>query len=252
MLVSGLALIQVQTAAAPRNGSIIPIGNSKQLFLDESLLESLKDTVLVLNHPRKVVDNPVIPRDRPWEGNYIHYGTVFYDPDQRKFRMWYSTSNWTPVPGGEPESKGRRFCYATSSDGYRWEKPSLGLVEFDGSRDNNIVGEDNWLGFKGGIVFDAREPDPSKRYKAMVQTVGGKLSSETGRTGMQFHLYYSGDAFNWSPHPDNPVIDWGERSGRWGPTSVMGWDPVHRVHVAHMEICGHQRCPLGKRHHRAR
>ncbi len=247
LLASSLVLMQIQMAATPRNGSIIPIGNSKQLFLDEFLLESLKDTALVLNHPRKAVDNPVIPRNRPWEGNYNHYGTVFYDPDQRKFRMWYSTSNWTPVPGGDPESAGRRICYAVSSDGYRWEKPSLGLVEFNGSRDNNIVGEDNWLGFKGGIVFDAREPDPSKRYKAMVQTVGGKLSNETGRTGMQFHLYSSGDAFNWSAHPGNPVIDWGERRGRWGPTSVMGWDPVHGVYVAHMEICGHQRCPLGRR-----
>ncbi|MCY3777901.1 MAG: hypothetical protein OXH11_18145, partial [Candidatus Aminicenantes bacterium] len=69
LLVPSLLLMQIQLAAAPRNGSIIPIGNSKQLFLDEFLLESLKDTALVLNHPQKAVDNPVIPRNRPWEGN---------------------------------------------------------------------------------------------------------------------------------------------------------------------------------------
>ena len=244
---SCLVLTLILTGAVARNGSIIDIGSTKQLFLDEYLIESLEDTRFVLNYAEKATDNPVIPRDRPWEGNYNHYATVFYDQDQQKFRMWYSTSNWTPVPGGTPKGTDPRICYATSEDGYHWEKPSLGLVEFNGSKDNNIVGEDNWLGFKGGIVFDAREPDPSRRYKALVQTVEGELSTDTGRKGMQFHLYYSGDAFNWTAYPDNPIIDWGNRGGRWGPTSVMGWDPFHQVYVAHMEICAHQRCPIGKR-----
>jgi hypothetical protein len=35
-----------------------------------------------------------------------------------------------------------RLCYAISQDGLNWEKPILGLVEYHGSRDNNILLED--------------------------------------------------------------------------------------------------------------
>jgi len=31
------------------------------------------------------------------------------------------------------------YCYATSKDGVTWVKPKLGLVEFNGSKDNNII-----------------------------------------------------------------------------------------------------------------
>ncbi len=230
-----------------RDGAILRIGNAKQLFLDEYLLESLKDTSFVLNAPAKAPNNPVIRRDRPWEGNYLHYAAVLFDEDQQKFRMWYTSNTYTPNPGGEPKSTEALVCYAVSEDGYHWEKPSLGLVEFNGSKQNNILDEKSWLDFKGGLVFDAGEEDRSKRFKALVQTVGGQISTSTGEPQMKFNLYWSPDAFKWTPYPQNPVIDWGDRTGRWGPTSLMGWDPVHQVYVAHMELCAHQRCPLGKR-----
>lgn len=43
-------------------------------------------------------------------------------------------------PGETVFPEHRNFtCYAESTDGITWTKPSLGLGEFDGSRDNNIV-----------------------------------------------------------------------------------------------------------------
>ena len=32
-----------------------------------------------------------------------------------------------------------RICYAESADGVHWERPHLGLVKYDGSRDNDII-----------------------------------------------------------------------------------------------------------------
>jgi hypothetical protein len=29
------------------------------------------------------------------------------------------------------------MCYAVSEDGLHWEKPNLGLVEYNGSKENN-------------------------------------------------------------------------------------------------------------------
>jgi hypothetical protein len=36
-------------------------------------------------------------------------------------------------------SSNPRICYATSSDGISWTKPSLGIVDYGGNTNNNIV-----------------------------------------------------------------------------------------------------------------
>lgn len=61
-------------------------------------------------------------------------------------------------------SRARATCYATSADGYRWERPELGQVEFEGSTRNNILGR----GIHGatGVFLDPHAP-PAERFKAM-------------------------------------------------------------------------------------
>jgi hypothetical protein len=54
------------------------------------------------------------------------------------------------------------ICYATSRDGLTWEKPELNLIEYEGSKANNLV----LRGSHGAGVFkDPRDPDPQRRYK---------------------------------------------------------------------------------------
>ena len=74
-------------------------------------------------------------------------------------------------------------CYAISEDGISWEKPELGLVEFQGSKANNIV----LRGPHGaGIRRDKRETDPQRRFKAFFR----------GRD--QMCVAFSRDGFHWS------------------------------------------------------
>ena len=235
-----LILCLTLSTAAVGAAGLIDIGSRKQLLWDEYLIESLKDTRFVMNPATKATNNPVISRDKPWEGNYLHYTTVFYDEQEKQFRLWYSNRHLKPVAEDNPIETSGGECYATSKDGFHWQKPVLGLVEFEGSKQNNILDEKHYSGFKGGIFIDPREEDPKKRYKGLVM-------STVQSSRMRFDLYTSPDAFNWTPHPANPIIDWGDRKGRWGPTAMMGWDPIRQVYAAHMEICLHQSCPMGKR-----
>ena len=69
----------------------IPIGREKQLLWDDYLIETLHHTGFVLNQAPKAPNNPVIRQDRPWEGNLIRVATVFYDEDQGRFRLWYTS-----------------------------------------------------------------------------------------------------------------------------------------------------------------
>ena len=103
----------------------------KQLFIDDYFIESLSGARRVLNRPRKLtVDEPLdIPFDQPWDSNFSQPGRVVYDERTQLFRMFYRA--WT----GDQTF----LCALESGDGLNWERPELGLVEFDGSTRNNIT-----------------------------------------------------------------------------------------------------------------
>ncbi len=258
-----LASSILNTQAAKLPPAVLEIGNRKQLFIDDYMIQSLTDARQVLNTATKAPNNPVIKPDRPWEGSLSPVAKVMYDEDKGLFKMWYSTTQqWKAERGGQLSDyhwteKGSvrervdaayqyvgdhneytyRLCFATSKDGFNWEKPDLGKVEFNGSRSNNILPK----GSRAPTFLDPNEKDPAKRYKA----IGHTRSKDP--PGMQLHLYYSPDGFEWTAEPDNPVMDTTPEPGRWGPTHYMGWDPIRRVYAAHIENCLHRKCPLGVR-----
>jgi len=111
------------------------------LFVDNSGLKRSWQMNRVLGLPERL-PRPVLVADKPWEigpqrviFNYGGFGSVIYDPEYKKFRMWYSVISWT----GDTQAAPPLMCYAESVDGLHWTKPSLGLVDYKGSRDNNIV-----------------------------------------------------------------------------------------------------------------
>ena len=62
--------------------------------------------------------------------------------------------------------KTRVDCYATSTDLVHWERPSLGLYEWNRSKDNNICHDPEGRSLYH-IYRDEDEPDPGQRYKGM-------------------------------------------------------------------------------------
>ncbi|MBT6627446.1 MAG: hypothetical protein HOB49_10570, partial [Gemmatimonadetes bacterium] len=103
----------------------------KHLFIDDFFIESMQGTRRVLNHPQKLtVDAPLaIPMDCAWEAGSPRFQRVIYIEDERRFRLYYTS--W--IHGLA------LVCALESDDGVTWTKPSLGLVEFEGSTDNNIT-----------------------------------------------------------------------------------------------------------------
>lgn len=58
--------------------------------------------------------------------------------DGDKFRMWYEYYDVDGEFGGNAGDD-TSFCYAESDDGINWTKPNLGLFQYHGSTDNNIL-----------------------------------------------------------------------------------------------------------------
>lgn len=102
---------------------------------------------------------PVMPIGQPGDPDFpraYFCGTILHVDGE--YRMWYS---------GCDGSK-RQVCYATSKDGVTWEKPKLGIVEYKGSKENNLPGIDGGQAMRALIVLvlhDPEDPDPGRRFK---------------------------------------------------------------------------------------
>ena len=116
----GVILCSMAAAGAP-----ITIGSRLELMVDDHLIEQTSGGV-ELRLQRPVEREVVLTCDRPWEGN--HSGLVTLFQDGGTYRMYYRASHWRALLKTTHEF----ICYAESTDGVRWTRPELGLVEFDG------------------------------------------------------------------------------------------------------------------------
>ncbi len=141
-------------------------------FDDHSI--PLQDNLaLTLQPAQKWSGNPVLTpgaAGAPDERSALFYGTVL--EEEGKLRLWYMA--------GFHDPSGRRplgcMAYAESQDGLHWTKPNLGLVEWRGSRANNLCPVEpdpagNLLGVMDylAVLRDPDDPDPSRRYKLVFQ-----------------------------------------------------------------------------------
>lgn len=146
----------------------------KELFFDDQEIEAVENLKRVMNKPRLVSEKPVIVPEYPWEGISVAPGAVIYDTLQNKFRMWYETyyksQSVQPVRGwAGPALRGAGYAcgvgYAESEDGWSWNKPFLGRVEFDGSKENNLAIQGWCSPALASVIFQPEHPIPEKRYR---------------------------------------------------------------------------------------
>ena len=75
--------------------------------------------------------------ERPWEGSFTLHTTIF--EDDGLYRLYYTVYDGGNSQGRVEKPTTYMLCYAESKDGASWVKPSVGTVEFEGSKDNNLV-----------------------------------------------------------------------------------------------------------------
>jgi len=113
---------------------------------------------------------PILVPDRPWEGGGVASVNGIFQRNDR-YEMYYSTD-------------GSCHCLAVSDDGETWTKPDLGVVEFDGSRRNNIVARGPGL---TGYVFEDPSAPPEERFKLTTMR-GGVYEPELDADGSPIAL----------------------------------------------------------------
>ena len=175
----------------------IDIGSRLELMVDDYLITRMSGGAELRLH-RPIPREVVLVTDQPWEGNACGYYTIFQDGEL--YRMYYYGLQMDVTEDANVESP-TVFCYAESNDGIHWVRPELGLVEFNGSRKNNII-LDSQAGFPAFAPFKDANPNaaPEAQYKAWI--VG---------PDHPYGLYplKSPDGIHWTPMSDGPVITYG-------------------------------------------
>lgn len=222
----------------------IAIDARRQLFLDDALVAEMTGLERSLHQPQDHPATPVMVSEHPWEHRRIIYGSVLYFPAEQKFKCWYLTANlYDSRPGYRgyrpehhvPIEEAAFICYAESDDGLHWVKPKLGLCEYRGSKQNNIVLTCPGSHFDGPSVVYT--PDDRERPFKMMSFIGRwpydeqRIKEQWGedfRFGVDVAAHYawsSKDGLHWTPLNDGePVLRANDRSMFW-------YDPQRKIYV---------------------
>ena len=196
----------------------IDISSRRELFVDDYLISRLAGSAKLFVQkpvPREIV----FVTDKPWEGSSCLYFTVFQDGEL--YRMYY---RGLQVTDGKLVHR-EVVCYAESRDGVKWMRPELGLVEFDGSKKNNIV----WDGLGSHNFTPFIDHNPKCRPEAKYKAIGRGKRTSDGKIGSvhQLFTFQSPDGIHWSLMRDEAVLT----QGRFDSQNVAFWDTERNVYV---------------------
>ena len=197
------ALMLASAAAAPAAGTVTVHSGARAETSEAVFFAFDLDTipfrrnleltlVPVTKHPGPVLRRG--PRGAFDELRAEYFGTVV--KIDGKFRMWYVGYGFEDPGNRTYEGASTHVGYAESEDGIRWVKPSLGLVDYHGNKNNNIVlieprdytsaTADRNL----HVLYEPDDPDSARRYKMMLW-----VPHEGGRWSMV--PLFSADGLRW-------------------------------------------------------
>ncbi len=206
--------LAVLAATAAASEEVKDLGANRELMWDLDRIAALSGgAALTLHHPE--LREVAILHDAPWEGNVCCYHTVLRD--DTNFKLYYR-GGAKKLPGYTDHQV---VCFAESENGIDWHKPNLGLCEYNGSKENNIILKDDGKDAAHNFApFYDRNPDcrPDEKYKA----VAGK-----GKAGL--FGFVSSDGIHWRKIVDRPLL----AKGAFDSQNIAFWDATRGCYVTY-------------------
>ena len=194
-------MVAVSVSAAD---DVLDIGSRRQLFVGGDLIQSMQGVRQVLHHPQR--RDIAIKPEHPWEQFGVSYMVAFKDGD--RFRAWYRVDAKNFNRGG----RRAMTAYAESDDGVHWRKPMLGIIDFNGSKQNNLV----WVGGPGNLApFRDDNPNckPEERYKAVARAAD--LYTLVSPDGLHWKLSAKNPVFTDRPFDSHNIAFWDREIDRY-------------------------------------
>ncbi|NHN32765.1 hypothetical protein [Paenibacillus agricola] len=189
----------------------LQIGKRIEMFVDDYLIDRMEKAYLKLTPPEK--KEIVLRMEKPWEGPGSGiYSCVFKDKDT--FKMYYRGT----FDNSSDQSQGQSCCYVESTDGIHWERPELGIHQFDGSSANNIVMLGHIAHNFSPFIDQRPGCAPHEKYKAVA-----------GYAPEGLFAFVSEDGLHFKPFREEPII----RKGAFDSHNLVFWDPNHNCYMCY-------------------
>lgn len=191
-------------------------GQAVTIFaFDDVTIAYKRNLALTMVPATKHPQNPVLPRGpagSPDAHRAQFYGSVIRVDG--KYRMWYTAED-RPLVGNH--SVNFRPAYAESTDGIKWTRPELGLVEFNGNKKNNLISFSPQPHFElteplaSFVLYEPDDPNPAHRYKMALYGRFFESKDVQRKTAKAtFYPYFSADGLRWTlttPAPKSLAYD---------------------------------------------
>ncbi len=205
--------------------TLLDIGRTKQLFVNDLVIESVENVCRTWHEPVRCREMPVIVRDREWER--ITYFTfngsrVIRDPNDGLFKCVYQVWNPPDQPGGPPAF---HLLYSESEDGLNWRKPALGVFKHADTETNIVI--PNAYGMT--YILDPHEKDPARRFKAIYLRY---LPRKLFEACWEVMAASSGDLIHWTDLTERPQM--GRAGSRMDDSNSLSYDSAGRIFVLNM------------------
>ncbi len=223
------------------DSTMLAIGNNKQFFFDNVIIEAIQDLTRAFHQPKKIDQNPLLIKDQPWE--HVTYFTcngwsILHDKKDGLFKCWYMDWHWDPNKYAELTSHGvsrtdawvslktslLRECYAYSEDGINWIKPRLGILRENGYDTNVILGSKKFgTVYDFSVIDDPFESDKLKRFKTLY------VHMAPGISGLRIEAAYSVDGIHWVTYDKLPCF--GILGSRLNDVLMVSYDTYSRQYI---------------------
>lgn len=179
-------------AESAAEGAITPlvIGATPQLFVDNQIVDNTWTLKYKTEHIERVFHVPKKHAANPLLKVHGGYVCVARDAETGVFHMWYQTHAFTR----SDDRADYAVAYATSRDGLEWTVPKLGLHEWQGTKENNVVIRGPRRRASGPWLLDVPERD-RHGYKYLLSY----------RDSDGTHLIGSNDGVHFDPKSDRKI-----------------------------------------------
>ena len=196
------------------DSTTVDMGSRRELFVDTVIVDELSGTRLRMHRPQP--REVVLRHDKAWEGPFSLYHTVIRDGD--RFLLYYR--------GWQLPKEPAVYCVAESSDGIHFERPALGMHDWEGRSDNNIFFADEPFTHTFAPFIDTRPGVPDdERFKAFSRNFVG----DGDERNPVLNGFVSADGLHWELVTDDPIIT----DGVFDSQNVGFWSEAEGQYVAY-------------------
>ena len=206
---------------------------NKELFWDNFLMEKSSDVAIKNHKPSR--KNVALAANMPWEGELCGYVSQIYTGE--KYLLYYRGAGYKGQGAVTSEIHGV-ICVAESTDGKLFTRPNVGIYEYDGSKDNNIIFAPGRYVDNFSVFYDENPNCPADaKFKGLADTYPGG----EGRIGLGY--FKSGDGYHFEFVGELPI------KGTFDSLNVGMWnkaDEKYRIYFRNFHAPDGSDIPIGK------